>query len=323
MTYMPQRVEYPEKSIRRIVPSIPKEEPMSKVKLSRVERRGRILSLLVEKARSFESSRELEKTAELTVSELCERLDVSPVTIRDDLRDLEEKKRVTRTHGGAIVDLRIGIEWNSYEKSSINLAEKQRIAQVAAPLVEDGDTILLDTGTTVLELAKQLITRNELTVVTNDLEIAAILESASQIQTIVLGGELRKGFHCTKGPLGQRMAKELRVDKAFMGANSLSLEDGVGTPDVQQAETKKTMVSIARQVIVLCDHTKISRESLTRFADLEQIHIVVTDQIDEEPRRILEEHNIRVLVPQEEMDAQNDEHPRSKNTKPSGESQRQ
>lgn len=247
------------------------------------ERRRRILVLLREKKK-------------LTVNTLCHQLDVSPATIRTDLRELDQEGLLTRTHGGAIEKSRTGFELTASVKRTDNLVAKQAIAWQASQFIEDGDTIVLDTGTTTLELARCLVARERLTVVTNDLEIALLLENASGIHTLLLGGTLRRDFHCTMGPLGQHMARELRVDKAFMGANSLSLQNGVGTPDLQQAEMKKTMISIARQVIVLCDHTKIGHESFARFANLEQVDIVITDQINDSAKQSLEECNIQVVV---------------------------
>jgi DeoR/GlpR family transcriptional regulator of sugar metabolism len=123
-----------------------------------------------------------------------------------------------------------------------------------------------------------------------------VLEDAAGVQVVFLGGTLRKGYHCTVGPVGVRMVQDLRVDKAFMATNSLSLEAGATTPDLHQAETKKAMIAIARKVILLCDSSKIGRESFARFAALDRIDVIVTERIGDEDRLRFEEHGIEVLI---------------------------
>jgi DeoR family fructose operon transcriptional repressor len=249
------------------------------------ERRSRIVELIRERKK-------------LTVHELCGLLDVSPATVRTDLRDLDREGLLVRTHGGAIEKSRAGYEVICRERSAENLSAKQSIGQIARQYVTDGDTILLDTGTTTVELAKLLRQRPlpRLTVVTNDLEIARILEGTAGAEVVLLGGVVRKGYHCTVGPAVIRTVQDLRVDTAFMATNSLSLDGGLTTPDLQQAETKKAMVAIARKVILLCDSSKIGRESFARFAGLEQIDMLITDQVTEQDRATLEEQGIEVAV---------------------------
>ncbi len=249
------------------------------------ERRRRIVELIRERKK-------------LTVSQLCELLDVSPATVRSDLRDLDRDGALVRTHGGAMERAQASFEQISRVRSTERLAEKQAIARAAERFVEDGDTILLDTGTTTYELAQAMGAMRHLTVVTNDLEIARVLEEVRGVEVVLLGGILRKGYHCTVGPAGLRMTQELRVDKAFLATNSVSLEAGATTPDLQQAETKKGMIAMARQVIFLCDSSKIGRASFARFADLEQIDVLVTDQMDPEQRRLFEERGVEVVLAQ-------------------------
>lgn len=247
------------------------------------ERRTRILELVHERKK-------------LTVTELCDILGVSAATVRGDLRDLDRENLLVRTHGGVIEKSRTSFELASSKRSTVNLAAKQAIAKAAEQLVEDGDTIVLDTGTTTAELAKRLVAVQRLTVVTNDLKIARILEEVQGIELVLLGGTLRKGYHCTVGPDGLRMARDLRVDKAFMATNSLSPETGATTPDLQQAETKRAMIAIARKVILLCDSSKIGMESFARFADLGEIDMLVTEHLPDETRDAFKEHDIEVVV---------------------------
>ena len=249
------------------------------------ERRTRILELVHQRKK-------------LTVKELCQILNVSAATVRGDLRDLDREGLLVRTHGGAIEMSRASFELTSSKRSTVNYTAKQAIAKAAEQFVEDGDTIVLDTGTTTVELSKRLVSLRRLTVVTNDLQIAGILEEVPGVEIVLLGGALRKGYHCTVGPGGLRMTRDLRVDKAFVATNSLSPDAGATTPDLQQAETKKAMISIARKVVLLCDSSKIGMESFARFADLDQIDVLVTEQLGDETRTVFEEQGIEVVVAQ-------------------------
>lgn len=228
------------------------------------ERRERIVLLLEEKGK-------------LVVPELCEAFEVSPATIRGDLRELEGKGRLKRAHGGAMTLGKTGFERNSVFQGIVNMEEKRRIAEYARSLVNDGDTIILDTGTTTLELAKLLYEKKNLTVVTNDIIIAAHLESHSDANIIVAGGILRRGYHCTTGSRAISALKDLTVDKAFMASNALSLEKGFTTPNFEQAEVKRQMLSIALRSIMLIDSSKLGRVSFLKFADISDIDLLITD----------------------------------------------
>lgn len=238
----------------------------------------------------------IEERQKVTVEELCRDFAVSGATIRTDMQKLQSAGFLTRTHGGAIRKAKTGFELNSRQKQVQHLVEKQRIAKAALSLIDNGDRIILDTGTTTLELAKLLHERNGITVITNDLIIAGVLEEVQDIEVIVIGGILRKRFHCTIGIQGRDTCTGLTVDKAFMGANSLSLEKGATTPDISQAETKKMMVALANRVILLCNSSKIGKVSFAQFAALNQIHTVVTDTIDDDTRSQFAGHDVEVVV---------------------------
>jgi DeoR family fructose operon transcriptional repressor len=240
----------------------------------------------------------IEEHRKATVGELCKNFRVSSATIRNDLRDLEQGNLLLRTHGGALVRSKTGQELDSSQKRVQNLEAKRRIAAAALALIEDGDRIILDTGTTTLELARLLDRRRDLTVVTNDLAIATLLEDYDSVNVLFIGGLLRKRFHCTVsyGNTWRETLSGLTLDKAFMGVNSLSLEKGATTPDIGTAETKKRMIEISVKVILLCDSSKFGRSSFARFATLDQVDAVVTEQASGEVRRQLEELGIEVIV---------------------------
>jgi DeoR family fructose operon transcriptional repressor len=228
------------------------------------ERKERILELL-------------EENSKILVPELSELFEVSQVTIRGYLRELESEGKLRRTHGGAIPVGKSAYEQDSLHKSVANIAEKQRIAQAAAASIEDGDTIALDTGTTVLELAKAITARRQLSIVTNDLKIAAYLEDNSDATVIVIGGTLRRGFHCTTGPMALTAFKDINVDTAFLGANGFSLEHGFSTPNADHAEIKKALMRMAARRIVLMDSSKIGKISFISFASLHDVDKLITD----------------------------------------------
>jgi len=213
-----------------------------------------------------------------TVSELCKMFKVSPATIRNDLTELENAGLLKRTHGGAIPNVKANYEPNSNQKKVEHIHEKEAIAKKAVGYVEDGDTIAIDTGTTTLCFAKQLIYKKNLTIVTNDIEIASYLEDNSDADIVFIGGRLRRGFHCCVGPIALRCLEGLRVDKAFVASNSVSVKNGLTTPGLELAQIKTNLVSFAEEVILLSDSSKFGRASFVKFADIHEITAVITDK---------------------------------------------
>jgi DeoR family fructose operon transcriptional repressor len=259
----------------------------------------------MERDQMFAEERKLEiveyvkQEKKATVAELCERFKVSGATIRNDLRELEQSRLLIRTHGGAIINSKTGFELVAKEKEVQNLELKQKIVRTAMSYIEDGDTIVVDTGSTTIELSKLLVKENRrVTVVTNDLVIAMELEDASQVNTVLVGGKVRKKYHCTVGVLGRDMLKGLTVDKAFMAANSFSPQKGATTPDLQQAEMKTLMLSLAAKVYLLADSTKIGKNSFAQFAAADQIDCLITDSICKGDKQAFEELGLEVIIAQ-------------------------
>jgi DeoR family fructose operon transcriptional repressor len=251
------------------------------------ERKNRILQLLNENDK-------------LLVPDLCDAFRVSPATIRNDLRELESCGLLKRTHGGALRNPKTRFELNSWQKEISQLAEKQAIARFAAGLVEDGDAIAIDTGTTTLEFARMLGNKRDITVVTNDILIAAQLEQSPGAAVMLIGGILRSGFHCAIGPAAARMLGEFSVDKAFMATNGISLDKGLTTPDVNQAEIKKAMMAIAGEVIVLCDSAKFGNRAFAQVAPVSAVDRIVTDRnIDERDLQAFRAKDILVSIADE------------------------
>lgn len=221
--------------------------------------------------------RMLNENAKILVQDLCEVFGVSPATIRSDLRVLERSGRLRRTHGGAIPLVKTGFEPTQERKLIEHMEEKQRIAQYAASLVEEGDIIALDSGTTTLELAKALGNIPRLVVITYDIAIASYLDAHSDVTVYLMGGMLRKGFKCTTGAMTVSSLKSLNVDKAFIATNAFSLEKGFTTPNSELAECKKAILSISGQNILLMDSSKVGRVSFLNFAEIRDVDMIITD----------------------------------------------
>lgn len=230
-----------------------------------------------------------------TVNKLCQKFGVSSATIRNDLRDLEDAGLLKRTHGGAISNNRANYEPNAYQKEVEHVSEKQAIARYALNYVREGDTIALDTGTTAFEFAKLLVDYENLTVVTNDLQIAAFLERNGKADIIIAGGAVRRNFHCTADKKAIETLKDLNVDKTFLMANGVSLKRGLSTPNFDNANVKKVLAKMANEVFLLVDHTKFGITTFVRFAELDEIDTVITDSgIDPEYLEMLIENDVNV-----------------------------
>lgn len=237
------------------------------------------------------------KNIKTTVNKLCERFSVSPATIRNDLRELEEAGLLKRTHGGAISNIKANYEPNAYQKEVEHVVEKKAIAKLAVQHVLEGDTIALDTGTTTFELAKLLVTHENLTVVTNDLQIAAFLERNGKANIIIAGGAVRRNFHCTAGQKAIDTLCDLNVDKTFLAANGVSIKRGISTPNIDTAHVKSKLVSLADEVILLADSVKFDTSTFVKFADMKEVDLIITDDgVDKEYLEKLEREEVRLKI---------------------------
>lgn len=213
----------------------------------------------------------------IRVEALCRQLGVSPATVRRDLNQLERSGAIRRVHGGAVsVESRLD-EPLFDSKTSIAAREKRRIAEAALAFIEPDETIYLDGGSTVLELARLLRERTNLTVVTNSLRAATELAGRGP-RLILIGGELRRLSQTVVGPLTRLTLEGLHLDKAFMGTIGVTLKEGLTTTDPGEAYTKELVMGLARQVILLADSSKAGKVSFARAGKLEHVHVVITDK---------------------------------------------
>ncbi len=219
----------------------------------------------------------LRQHGSVSVADLCDHFAVSSNTVRRDLRALEQSRLVTIVHGGAVSNevKDTEIPFPTRQVSAVN--EKMLIGTRAAMLVGDKEAIILDAGTTTHEIAKALRHRQDLTVITNSLNIAQELTDHSGCVTIVSGGVARATSNCLVGALAERALSEWHVAKAFISAGGVDLDAGLTNPNPFEVPIKQTMIKAARQVILVATSDKFGYRSLAPFAPLRAVHTIVTD----------------------------------------------
>lgn len=238
----------------------------------------------------------LEKQGKVKVIELSETFDVSEPTIRRDIKELDEKGMLIRTHGGAIAREEGEHEPSFKEKQDKYYKEKESIGKLAAGLVNEGDIILLDSGTTTLQIAKELIVKN-ITVVTNSLDIAYELEKKPDVEVVLTGGIMRWNTRAMVGPVADGALEKFHVDIAFMGTNYISIDGGLTTHNMMEANTKSNMINIAKRVFVVCDHTKFDKTTFYRIASLKDLDGVITDRgMTQEMMKRYEQEDLDILI---------------------------
>jgi DeoR family transcriptional regulator of aga operon len=218
------------------------------------------------------------------VTELSERLGVSPATIRRDLELLEQQRLLTRTHGGAVA-LGVLSELPLRYKAARRQEQKRRIAAEAASRVADGWAIGLTGGTTTTEVARAFVERHRLTVVTNALNIASELAIRPNLKLVVTGGHARPESYELVGPLAEQSLGGLNLDVVFVGADGVSEEAGLTTHHEVEAHTNLALIERAARVIAVADSSKIGRIAFAKICGLERIDELITD-VEAEPRAL-------------------------------------
>ncbi|MGB5464335.1 MAG: DeoR/GlpR family DNA-binding transcription regulator [Aureibaculum sp.] len=220
----------------------------------------------------------LQKDQYLEVLDLCKILDVSAVTIRKDLRLLEEKGLLFRTHGGASLENPYINEKAINEKEKISVEEKKGIAQAAAELIDENDSIMLASGTTVQALAKYIKPKNKLTVITPSLYVGLYLINHKNIEILQLGGYIRQSSASVIGNYAVQILENVSCSKLFLGVDGIDLEYGLSTTNLEEAQLNKKMLTSAQKTIVLADSSKFGKKSFARICGLDQIDIIITDK---------------------------------------------
>lgn len=235
----------------------------------------------------------LSKEPKIAVKDISLLLGVSEVTIRKDLSALENEKLVKRTHGGAVQ-----IATNSIEKRMLFRYDiKLKLAKEAAKLIQDGETVLIEAGSTNAVLAKELSGKNGVHIITNSLYIAQMLKSNTNIKVTLLGGELQPEAEALVGPLTKLCLSKIGVDKAFIGMDGFSDKCGFTCGDFSRAEVGKEMCERAEKVVILADSCKFDDVGLTTVAEFSQIWMVITDEdIHNNKIEVLKSHGIKTII---------------------------
>ena len=251
--------------------------------LAAFERRNRIIE-------------QLRTNQRVSTRSLSDLYHVSEVTIRHDLRTLESEGWLARIHGGAQSGPRLETELPMSVREKQNLEAKQRIAQAALAFIEDGDTIVLDSSTTALQLSRLLTERRNLTVVTNNYQIPLLLCPTGHMEIIVLGGSVRGSTWSVVGPLAEEFISGLRINKGFFGAAGISLTRGLTDADMREVQIKREMAKASQQLYALVDATKFGKEAFSTTIALERLDCVISNGIPAEFMAYFNQHETQTVI---------------------------
>lgn len=229
-------------------------------------------------ARQTQIRQRLSERPGVAVAALAREFGVSGMTIRRDLATLEGQAHIRRTHGGAMLTERMMFEFDYRDRRELNRAAKRAIAAEARKLVQPGQRLILDNGTTTLELAALLQDGVDLTVITPSLAVASELQHARGVEVVLLGGVLRRGSPDLTGPVTEHCLELFAADLAFQGADGIGADGAIYNSDLRLARVDRMMRRVATRSCVLADHTKIGATALARSGSLADVDLFITDR---------------------------------------------
>ena len=233
---------------------------------------------------------------EASVKELSEMLGVSNVTIRKDLVELSNLGKLLKTHGGATaVESIISTETPHYKKDKEYREEKERIGKAAAAMISEGDSIIIDGGSTPYHVVPNILDK-EVMVVTNDVKIAYKLALDSKAKILVSGGYIEKSVFSLLGQVSENLFKNTHVDIAFIGLDGLDIEYGASVRSFSETAVKQAMIKSADRVVALLDSSKIKQKMLVKFAEVEDFDVIITNEMSEEEIRAYKEKGVEVII---------------------------
>lgn len=239
----------------------------------------------------------LQKDQYINVVDLCKELKVSSVTIRKDLKLLENKNLLFRTHGGATVNNPYTVDRPVNEKEKLQSTEKNKIGIAASELLKDNESIVISSGTTVLYFAKNIPSGANLTVVTSALNVAIELMREPSVEVIQLGGLLRKSSASVMGSYAEHVLQDFYFNKLFLGVDGIDLEYGLTTTNAMEAHLNRKMIAVSQKIIVLADSTKFGKRGFGKICGLEEIDHIITDKgISEQIVKHLEGLGVTVTI---------------------------
>lgn len=221
---------------------------------------------------------QLQDHKHVEVPELCDALRVSAVTVRKDLKLLEEKGLLFRTHGGASLESPYIKDRPVNEKEQLAVGEKADIARAAAQLIQANESVIIASGTTMLALARAIPAQLPLTVITSALNVSLELLKRPEIEILQLGGYLRHSSSSATGPHAEQVLKEIACSKFFLGVDGIDLDFGLTTTNIGEARLNQQMMQTAQQTIVLADSSKFGKRGFGRICDVEQVAHIITDK---------------------------------------------
>lgn len=239
-----------------------------------------------------------------SVPQLAERFDVHEATIRRDLAEIEKEGHLRRIHGGVVLEEEVSFEPPFTERSTERIQEKREIGKLAAAYIQKGDNIILDSGTTTLHIARNITHLTNITVITNDINIASELRNCKGIKVIVTGGVLYHESFMLNGLVTNDMLRNVHVHKAFIGTPAIHAKYGITHFDEQLVSAKVGMIEAAKEVIVVADHTKIGGVSLHTVSPIKNIDILITgSETSDSQIAKFREAGIEVIIAHEKEDA--------------------
>jgi DeoR/GlpR family transcriptional regulator of sugar metabolism len=241
--------------------------------------------------------KQIELKGEVLVAELSKNFNVSDSTIRRDLDVLERQQVVTKTYGGAVIHEQYSLTEEPLfsERESTNYNQKKQIAIQAADLVEDGDVIILDNGTTTSLMVNYLHEKQDLTIITNSINIAYHLMANPNIEIIVLGGRLRNRTGAIVGSSTLLSLQSIWANKVFLSCSGVSLEGGVTVSNMNSMELRKQMIKSSQSTILLADTSKIGKRLIAKICSVHELTTLVTDQ-DFEEKEVFKDLGIKVIT---------------------------
>ena len=251
-------------------------------KMNKTERQASILQLIVSEG-------------DVSVANLASRFGVSEMTIRRDLSELSEKGSINRHHGGAMPTRESVVGFMFRQRAEEHAVEKKAIAKIVSAMIKPGMTVGLDTGTTILEVAKMLSACNNITVLTTSLSIAAALHTLESVEVILLGGSMRKNSPDLMGHLTENNINMFHMDVAILGADAV-MPDGAYTTDVRIAGISRAFCKNSDKIILAVDHSKFSARGIIRCLDIDVIDCLVTDELCELSCREWLEKKVKKII---------------------------
>lgn len=217
----------------------------------------------------------------VSIAEIQERTNIPISTLRRDLLEMAANGQLIKLRGGASLNPNIEAEKTANEppffaRGQSNVEEKRRIAAAALAYIQTGDTIIIDGGTTTYELAKQLKDYKNLMVATNDLSSAVVMADNPDINLIVVGGKVRSSYYSLVGVFAVNILEQIHADTLFLSADAIDLNHGLMSYNLDEVAVKRSMLAAAREVIVLCDHTKFFSVAFVKIANLEEVDCIIT-----------------------------------------------